>query len=107
MVLNGANPVFTTIKEAEKQIDELRFVENMIFITSAHMQGSNKMGYSSKNAVVSHNFKVWDDRKDTEIDNPYVVDSSIFPTSIGANPMQAIYTFAKIFVDTLDERLLG
>ena len=25
------------------------------------------------------------------------MDSSIFPTSVGANPMQSIYTFAKIF----------
>ena len=29
----------------------------------------------------------------------YVVDVSVFPTSIGANPMQSIYTFAKIFAD--------
>jgi choline dehydrogenase-like flavoprotein len=29
----------------------------------------------------------------------YVVDGSVFPTSIGANPMQSIYTFAKIFAD--------
>ncbi len=36
-----------------------------------------------------------------EIPNLYVMDSSIFPTSVGANPMQAIYTFAKIFSDRL------
>ncbi len=29
----------------------------------------------------------------------YVVDGSIFPTSVGANPMQSIYTVAKIFAD--------
>jgi len=28
-----------------------------------------------------------------------VVDGSVFATSIGANPMQSIYTFAKIFAD--------
>ena len=61
------------------------------------MQGSNKMGNNPKTSVISHNFRVWDDGK--EIDNLYVVDSSIFPTSIGANPMQSIYTFALIFVD--------
>jgi len=27
------------------------------------------------------------------------MDSSIFPTSVGANPMQSIYTFAQIFSD--------
>jgi len=30
-----------------------------------------------------------------------VVDVSVFPTSIGANPMQSIYTFAKIFADRM------
>jgi choline dehydrogenase-like flavoprotein len=29
------------------------------------------------------------------------MDSSIFPTSVGANPMQTIYAFAKIFSDRL------
>ncbi len=29
----------------------------------------------------------------------YVVDGSILPTSVGANPMQSIYTIAKIFAD--------
>jgi choline dehydrogenase-like flavoprotein len=36
-----------------------------------------------------------------EIPNVFVMDSSIFPKSVGANPMQSIYTFAKIFVDRL------
>lgn len=99
---NGGNPVFTNVNEAEKEIDKLTFIENMNFVTSAHMQGSNKMGISSENSVISNNFKVWSSRKNREIDNLYVVDSSIFPTSIGANPMQSIYTFAKIFVDNIN-----
>ena len=33
--------------------------------------------------------------------NLYIMDSSIFPTSVGANPMQSIYTFAKILADRL------
>jgi hypothetical protein len=31
----------------------------------------------------------------------HLVEFIIFPTSVGANPMQSIYTFAKIFVDRL------
>jgi choline dehydrogenase-like flavoprotein len=38
-------------------------------------------------------FKFWG------TDGLYVVDGSVFPTSIGANPMQSIYTFAKLFAD--------
>ena len=63
------------------------------------MQGSNKIGNTAKSSVVSHNFKVWDQETNKEIDNLYICDSSIFPTSIGANPMQSIYTFAKLFID--------
>ena len=63
------------------------------------MQGSNKIGSNPDISVISHNFRVWDNDTGNEIPNLYVIDSSIFPTSVGANPMQAIYTFAKIFVD--------
>ena len=38
-----------------------------------------------------------------EVPNVYVMDSSIFPTSVGANPMQSLYSIAKIF----SERLLN
>jgi choline dehydrogenase-like flavoprotein len=29
------------------------------------------------------------------------MDSSMFPTSVGANPMQSLYTFARIFAERL------
>jgi choline dehydrogenase-like flavoprotein len=73
----------------------LRFVPNRTIVTSAHMQATNKMGSSPQNSVVSHEFRVWG------TDALYVVDGSVFPTSIGANPMQSIYTFAKIFADRI------
>ena len=90
---------FTTKNQVRTAINKLQFIENENFISSAHMQGSNKMGNNPKTSVVSHNFKVWDQATSKEIDNLYVCDSSIFPTSIGANPMQSIYTFAKLFID--------
>lgn len=64
-------------------------------ITSAHMQGSCKMGHSPKDSVVGPDFKVWG------YDNLYVCDTSIFPTSVGANPMQMAYTTAKLLADRL------
>ncbi len=69
------------------------------FISSAHMQGSNKLGKTPEQSVVSLNFKVWNFKEKKEISNLYVCDSSIFPTSVGANSMQSIYSIAKIFVD--------
>jgi choline dehydrogenase-like flavoprotein len=50
-----------------------------------------------ESAVVSTRQRVWNVTTRAEIPNLYVMDSSIFPTSVGANPMQSIYTFAKIF----------
>jgi hypothetical protein len=59
------------------------------------------MGPSPEVGVVSTNQRVWDvsasgDRP-REVPNLYVMDSSMFPTSVGANPMQSLYTFARIF----------
>jgi choline dehydrogenase-like flavoprotein len=59
------------------------------------MQATNKMGANERNSVVSRDFRVWGAK------SLYVVDGSVFPTSIGANPMQSIYTFAKIFADRM------
>ena len=67
------------------------------------MQGSNKIGKNPQESVVSYNFKVWDQNLNKEFENLYVCDSSIFPTSIGANPMQSIYTFAKLFTELLSK----
>lgn len=80
--------VLTSAKQAEAIETRLQFIPNRTIVTSAHMQGTNKIG-----SVVSRGFKV------IGTDSLYVVDGSIFPTSIGANPMQSIYTFAKIFAD--------
>lgn len=82
-------------------VQKIQFVENENFLSSAHMQGSNKAGPNASSSVVSPRFHVWDRIANREIDNLYVCDSSVFPTSVGANPMQSIYLFAKLFVDTL------
>jgi choline dehydrogenase-like flavoprotein len=95
---NGASPVvLTNAGQADAVARNLRFVPNQTIVTSAHMQATNKMGSTEANSVVSRNFRV------RGTSNLYVVDGSVFPTSIGANPMQSIYTFAKIFADRIAE----
>jgi choline dehydrogenase-like flavoprotein len=76
-------------KQADLVGERLQFVPNRTIVTSAHMQATDKMG-----SVVSPNFRV------IGTESLYVVDASVFPTSIGANPMQSVYTFAKIFADS-------
>ncbi|MBV8549792.1 MAG: GMC family oxidoreductase [Acidobacteriaceae bacterium] len=85
--------VVTNIREAETAAEGLQFIPNETILTSAHMQATDKMGASPSDSVVGRDFHVWGTR------NLYVVDGSVFPTSVGANPMQTIYTVAKIFAD--------
>lgn len=87
--------ILTDIKQADLVERNLKFIPNRSIITSAHMQATNKMGAGAATSVVSREFKVWG------TEGLYVVDGSVFPTSIGANPMQSIYTFAKIFADRM------
>ena len=80
--------ILTDAKQADAVEKHLQFIPNRSIITSAHMQATNKIG-----SVVSRDLRV------IGTESLYVVDGSIFPTSVGANPMQSIYTFAKIFAD--------
>jgi choline dehydrogenase-like flavoprotein len=88
--------ILTNIRQAELVEKNLRLIPDDSILTSAHMQATDKMGSSPENGVVGRDFHVWG------TENLYVVDGSIFPTSIGANPMQSIYTFAKIFADRMN-----
>ena len=87
----------TDIKQADQVEQYLNFIPNRTLLTAAHIQAANKMGPSLDIAVVSTRQRVWNVITRREVPNLYVMDSSIFPTSVGANPMQSIYTFAKIF----------
>jgi choline dehydrogenase-like flavoprotein len=89
----------TRIEEADLLEQHLEFIPNRTLLTSAHLQATNKMGPRPDIAVVSTRQRVWNVLTGEEIPNLYVMDSSMFPTSVGANPMQSLYTFARIFAE--------
>jgi GMC oxidoreductase len=91
----------TDIQQADLVEQNLAFLPNRTLLTAAHLQATNKMGPAPDVAVVSTRQRVWNVLTAEEVPNLYVMDSSIFPTSVGANPMQAIYTFARIFSERL------
>ena len=93
--------ILTKIDQADLVREHLHFVPNRTILTAAHIQAADKIGPSPDIAVVSTRQRVWNVITREEVPNLYVMDSSIFPTSVGANPMQSIYTFAKIFADRL------
>ncbi len=84
------------INQVEDAVNHMRFIPNQNFLSSAHLQGSNKMGGNAQTSVVSKNFRVWNQKSGQEITNLYIVDGSVFPTSCGATPMQTIYTMGEI-----------
>lgn len=106
LVHEGNLPIFEAEDDYEKAIDCLQFKPAANFITSAHMQSSNKMGDNPMKSVVDHKFRVWNPETSTFFNNLFVVDGSIFPESIGAQPMQTIYTFAKLFIQKLTNKPL-
>jgi choline dehydrogenase-like flavoprotein len=92
--------IINRVEQTDLILRNLQFTPNRTFLIGAHLQAANKMGPSAQTAVVSTRQRLWA-TSGAEIENVYLMDSSIFPTSIGANPMQSIYTFAKIFCDRL------
>jgi choline dehydrogenase-like flavoprotein len=91
----------TDIAQVDLVERNLEFIPNRTVLTAAHLQATNKIGPTPEVGVVSTRQRVWNMDTGGEIPNLYVMDSSIFPTSVGANPMQSLYTFAKIFSDRL------
>ncbi len=89
----------TDIAQADAVERNIQFVPNRTILTSAHLQATNKMG-PKDTGVVSLNHRLWAANGE-EVMNLYLMDSSIFPTSVGANPMQALYSIAKIFSERL------
>lgn len=90
----------THIAQADLVEENIKYLPNRTLLTAAHLQATNRMGATPHTGAISPNHRVWS-VKGQEIPNLYVMDASIFPTSVGANPMQSIYTFAKIFSERL------
>lgn len=98
--VDSADPTYTFLTDAgqaDQVARNLKLIPGRTVITSAHLQGSNKIGQAPTDSVVDPDGKVWGTA------NLYVMDSSIFPTTVGANPMQTIYAVAKILADRLPD----
>ena len=81
-------PWYDNIREAKDGIKNLEFRSNAFTAGSAHVMGGLSMGEDLEKCVVDSNGKYH------YLDNLFVIDGSIFPTSIGANPQLSVYGFA-------------
>ncbi len=88
-VLVPGVPELTARTERELEaITADRFHPNDVPLTAVHPMGSLRMGGDPRTSVV-------DERgKHHHLDNVWVTDGSLFPTSIGTPPQLPIYTFA-------------
>jgi long-chain-alcohol oxidase len=66
---------------------------------NAHQMGSCRMSDSPQTGAVDSNGEAWD------CDDLYVVDTSIFPTASGANPMLTVLTLSHMLSTRLAARL--
>lgn len=87
--------------ESEDQIDavidELRNEKSRYPYVSFHPQGTLRMGADPETTVVGPNGETHD------VENLYVVDASILPTSIGYNPSETVYALASYISDQINE----
>ncbi len=91
----GAREVFLPVLGAKpvnadefRKIDFERIPRGKLECASQHPLGTCRMGVSPEHAVVDPNGQAW------ELENLFVADGSILPTSLGVNPQETIMAMA-------------
>ncbi|MCX4027278.1 GMC family oxidoreductase [Endozoicomonas sp. SM1973] len=76
--------------EVKEQINSLDLVSYKTLLGSAHVMGGCGMGEKPYNSVVNSQSRFH------HLDNLSILDGSVFPSSIGANPQLSIYAFSAL-----------
>ncbi len=79
------------------QVDGAAFGPNRHTLFSAHQMGGAAMGNDRVTSVVDAS------GRHHELENLWVVDGSIFPTSLGVNPQLSIYAHARLFATAISK----
>jgi choline dehydrogenase-like flavoprotein len=85
--------------EARAGIASLRLRSQSVFVNSTHPLGGCAMGGDPATSVVRV------DGRHHHVENLYVIDGSVFPTSLGVNPCETIYALAARNATLLAERI--
>ena len=97
-VHESARP-YASWKQARAQIAALPMETLLARVVSAHVMGGCAMGADDRESVVNGN------GRHHVVDNLYVFDGSIFPTSLGTNPQLSIYAIAARMANRLAQVL--
>ena len=97
--LHGSRVSFDSWRAAKSGIARLRLAPLALPVVSAHVMGGCPLGPEPRRAVADL------DGRHHHLDNLYILDGSLFPTSIGANPQLSIYGIVSRLASRLAQRL--
>jgi len=78
-----------------ERIADAPFVANGHTLFSAHQMGGCPMGSDPRRSVVDAR------GRHHQLENLWIVDGSVFPTSLGVNPQLSIYAHARLFATAI------
>ena len=84
-----AEPIRIASESDLARIDEAPLGPNRVSVFTAHQMGGCRMGSDPARSVVDQRLR------HHAVENLFVVDGSVFPTSLGVNPMESIYALAS------------
>ena len=84
-----SEPVRIAAESDLARIDEAPLGPNRVGVFTAHQMGGCPMGADPARSVVDPQLR------HHGVENLFVVDGSVFPTSLGVNPMESIYAVAS------------
>jgi choline dehydrogenase-like flavoprotein len=87
--------VFSSAKELDR-VDRQRWETGAVGIFTAHQMGGCAMGDDPARSVVRS-----EDLRHHTLKNLFVIDGSVFPTSLGVNPQESIYGLAHLMATRL------
>jgi choline dehydrogenase-like flavoprotein len=97
--LHASGATYTSWAQAKTGIAALPLQAMIAPVVSAHVMGGCPLGTDPRHAVVDAG------GRHHHLDNVYVMDGSLFPTSIGANPQLSIYATSAKLASALGARL--
>jgi choline dehydrogenase-like flavoprotein len=95
-------PLTITSKSEIDRIPALRWETGAVSLFTAHLMGGCAMGDDPAVSVVRS-----EDLRHHVLRNLYVVDGSVFPTSLGVNPQESIYGLARLMATRLADTTKG
>ena len=99
MPVHAQGAAFTNFADARAAIDTFALQPLVTPVVSAHVMGGAPLGPDPKRAVVATS------GRHHQVENLYVFDGSLFPTSIGANPQLSIYGIVARLATALAQEL--